>query len=65
MVQFSKLRIRKDENMVAALKAENMYGIQVNENNIDGFIEHFKQKEILAQNDTPVIETIPCKRKGR
>ena len=44
--------------MVAALKAENMYGIQVNENNIDGFIEHFKQKEILAQNDTPVTETI-------
>lgn len=49
---FYSTKEEENKNLQAALKAENMYGIQVNEDNINGFINHFKQTDINSQSNT-------------
>lgn len=51
---FYNAQEEENANRKAARKAIDIYGTQVNESNINSFIDHFKDKEISSKNENTV-----------
>ena len=56
---FYSTKEEENANMQAALKAEEIYGGQVNENNVDSFISHFKPEDKQEEKETDEIAVFP------
>lgn len=60
---FYSTKEEENANMQAALKAEEIYGEQVNENNVDSFISHFKPEDKQEEKEIDEMTVFPrCRR---
>lgn len=63
---FYSIKKEEQENKIAALKAEEIYGRSVNEENVEKFIEHFKSSKEKSKSETDNAENVnPPYRKRR
>lgn len=66
---FYSIKKEEQENKIAALKAEEIYGRAVNEENVEKFIEHFKspKEKLKPETGTDNAENVnpPYRKRGR